>query len=234
MGSFYSRLFHAGSIHRDRLEDFLTEALADLLNRLPAAEVRRFCTNFLFQDAGIQLKKSWIAAYCDVQAFICETQEWISSEKRPDIILYQENSRDKKTATAEPFERRRSLLIIECKIGAPFTENQLHHYDDWISQKGDRCQGLVLLTHLTNAPSDFLDRKSEYKSPARAVRRWSELYQWLDREANWSECAPEAHFLKGELLAFMKEKALMTEEPTLQDLAAARLLSCRRSAPADK
>jgi hypothetical protein len=40
MPSLYYRLFHAGSAERDRLEDFLTEALADLLIRLPARDCR--------------------------------------------------------------------------------------------------------------------------------------------------------------------------------------------------
>ena len=40
-------LFHAGSSKRDRLEDFLTELLADLLGRLPHAEQLHFCEDFL-------------------------------------------------------------------------------------------------------------------------------------------------------------------------------------------
>ena len=36
MSNLYSRLFSAGSVERDRKEDFLTEALADILNRLPS------------------------------------------------------------------------------------------------------------------------------------------------------------------------------------------------------
>src|ERR1700739_3888574 len=93
MTSLYGRLFHATSAHRDRLEDFLTEALGDLLNRLSKQQLRNFCSEILLDGTDPGLKDRWLKAFDRSSNVTWDTQEWISIdgvEKRPDLILYQQ------------------------------------------------------------------------------------------------------------------------------------------------
>ena len=55
--SLFYRLFHAGSVERDRLEDFLTAIIADLLGRLPRIEQLLFCKDFLLQERTLNINE---------------------------------------------------------------------------------------------------------------------------------------------------------------------------------
>jgi len=142
--------------------------------------------------------------------------------KRPDIMVFDGD---------EP------IMIIECKVGAGFTEgafvengssaahkvDQLRFYDKWLAARTTRPVALVLLTHLVDAPIDFLVDRGKYQSALRSVKRWSQLYRWLtteDRQTWWKDVD---RALVDETIQFLKEKELMSENPTLNDFAAARL-----------
>jgi hypothetical protein len=224
MTSLYGRLFHASSVHRERLEDFLTEALGDLLNRVSKSQLREFCSEFLLNGCGSELKAQWLKLFDRRSTVTWETQQRISvdgTEKRPDMILYQ-NLDEKRGRNFE--NDRVPLLAVECKVGAPFSARQLHHYGHWLAEAGGPATALVVITHLTEIPSDF-QSSSEYCVKIRAKRKWSELCKWLRDERNAGSWCSAANVLvlANELVEFMEEKKLMTEEPTWQDLAAARM-----------
>lgn len=224
MTSLYGRLFHASSAHRERLEDYLTEVLGDLLNRISKEQVRAFCLEFLFDGIASELKAQWVMLFDRPGDVTWDTQESISvdgAEKRPDLILYQENYTGRHHDNNFT-NGRRPLLVVECKIGAPFSPRQLNFYDQWLAQASGPSSALVVVTHLTEPPTDF-QSGSDYRTEIRAVRKWSELYKWLRSDSgSWSSAAGAA-VLVNELLEFMREENLMTEEITWQDVAAARM-----------
>ncbi len=63
MSSLYGRLFtYRERPHRSPLEDFLTEALADLLNRMPTSEMVEFVSKFFLpgdDPLASAARKAW-------------------------------------------------------------------------------------------------------------------------------------------------------------------------------
>jgi len=98
----------------------------------------------------------------------------------------------------------------------------LNFYDQWLAQANGSSSALVVVTHLTEPPADF-ESGSDYRTGIRAVRKWSELYKWLCSDSGSWTSAPRAAVLVKELLEFMREEKLMTEEITWQDVAATRM-----------
>jgi hypothetical protein len=220
MTSIYSRLFRS----RFRPEDFLTEALVDLLNRPELCHtpvIKDFLQVLLRGGIGDNaaldrlLQKVGSARHCS----------WVRSPplkydgatKLPDIGLCDGSGR--------PF------VLIEAKIGAGFTQHrlrtpeeeesenrqesrqlkgQLEVYDKALTKENpDGVCGLILLTHSTEAPMDFLSEAGPYRSPCRAVSRWHSVQKWLsDRElASSLESS-----LSKELSVFLEEKGLAQME----------------------
>jgi hypothetical protein len=116
MVSLYGRLF----MFRERpgrspLEDFLTEALADLLNRMPPFEMTEFvCRFFLPPVAATQ--QAWLEL---VRSCSGEPLQWIT---RPGIHF--------RTLTLYPdlmlcAGENRPLLIVENKIGGRIGEHDV-------------------------------------------------------------------------------------------------------------
>jgi hypothetical protein len=91
---------------------------------------------------------------------------------------------------------RTPLMVIECKIGADFTSGsvtndgqvdkvvlgQLQLYDRWLVEECKSAGAIVLLTHLVDPPLDFLDVRSNYRTPLRSVKRWAQLFDWMTKE----------------------------------------------------
>ncbi|MFQ5784294.1 MAG: hypothetical protein ACE5H8_05655 [Alphaproteobacteria bacterium] len=112
MTSLYLRLFRYRQREgRSPLEDFLTEAFADLLNRLPKQNHMEFCEKVLLAKAPPDVKKKW---RCFVKTCAGDlhwkTQYRIedlenSSQKRLDIVLLSGD---------------RPVLVVECKIRPPW------------------------------------------------------------------------------------------------------------------
>ena len=172
MVSLYGRLF----TFRERplrrpLEDFLTEALADLLNRMPPFEMTEFVSKFFLpplsdaQQAWQELVSSWSG----------EPLQWVTRPSihvrtwtlYPDLTLYA--------------GEKRPLLIVENKIGSGIGEydvsqlneddteiqpnntpgfqtaqtiDQLAIYGGWLSSQ---CRhpwpgAIAFLTHFTSPP----------------------------------------------------------------------------------
>jgi hypothetical protein len=147
--------------------------------------------------------------------------------KRPDIVLFQGD---------------KPVLVIECKIGAGFTGleeeaesglirwvGQLEHYDRWLSTHGSTDAALVLLTHLSEPPQDFQSGDG-FSIRTRAVRKWANLYCFLadsERRSWWNRGRSGLDAIVADFLELLEEYELMSEDPSLNDFAAARLLTTR-------
>ena len=222
MQSLYGRLFtYRGRPDRSPLEDFLTEAFADLLNRLPEAIARRLVTRLLSEApaSGDALHKAWPAG----SSARWSTQRAIEGGQILDLLL---------EIDGQP------TLVIENKIAAGFqkhliggengfrsAQHQLATYGKWIHGKSASCWGgaVVLLTHWTPAPADFTSGKS-YGARYRSTARWSDLARWVDElsragEAKGSLWLPFAD----ELVQFLREQKMDTELATSRDWAALQL-----------
>jgi hypothetical protein len=227
MTSLFTKIFWAKSVERTKLEDFLTELLADLLRRLPHSKQIEFCRDFLLRGKESAGKEEWltVASNCKLS---WETQVRVmitgaEHQKRPDIVLYGDDD---------------PLMVIENKIGSNYTEGvitsgngrtiklgQLLLYDKWLRACSTRGRALVLLTHLVDPPPGFLDPTGKYTTQLRSVIRWADLYKWLKERG--SALWPSQHQVLIEAFkSFLAENELMTESPTLTDLAATRLFLC--------
>jgi hypothetical protein len=117
--SLYSRLFkYRARQERGPREDFLSEALCDLLSRLPLRERIDRIANFFVPT---ELRAVWVKAHADATNVSLNTQRHLGGEGIADIVV---EANDK------------VAIIIENKIGAPVhgdgEETQLHRYLRWL------------------------------------------------------------------------------------------------------
>ena len=230
--ALYSRLFQF--LERQRLEDFLTEALVDLLEKLgrfDREQMLAFIEKVLLRTS-ISSKSGLIERLRAAPRLEWRTQVSIPGG-RPDIILY---------------DAQGPLLLVENKIGAGYTvrqmveigedddgkiENpqeekpwleQLVRYDLWLSAQSAHS-GLILLTQWTSPPEGFIEANGKYKTPLRAVCRWREVHQWLDSYAKTKGDTLEAA-LASDLASFLEEQG-MSAQITIEDLTATRLFLTR-------
>ncbi len=164
--SIYTNLFrYRPRATRLPQEDFLSEALADLLNRQSIATSSDFIADVLLQEAG------GAAAWRDFMSSGSPTLSWKTQHRVPggtlDLLLIVD---------------RLPAIVVENKIAAAIgmhapagTENQdrpdevveerrnqLHTYGGWLAGqvKPPGWPGaLVLLTHLSPPPDDFGRRR---------------------------------------------------------------------------
>jgi hypothetical protein len=202
--SLYHRLYNSLPTqgHSQR-ENFLTEAFADLMNRLERgfpSDAHRFIADTLLGNIAVGRSAQSLAQRIQAtQHLYWDTQHTISLggslRKRPDIIV----TLDEKCA-----------LLVEVKIAAAFTKRlrhrtkvapvvekqdsneqqhgdvffQLDDYGRWLAGHHPDS-ALVLLTHSKEAPSDFLTGAgdSRYAVHLRSVCHWRAVYNWL---RNWT------------------------------------------------
>lgn len=245
--SHYSALFHyRPRPNREPLEDFLTCALTDVLNRLTQESMRAFVGNLLlnenarsiWSEIGAQQILRWSS-----QKSLLGVHNG-SNEGRCDILLDDQDG---------------PLLIIEVKIAAGFSHSrraisftngeddanesadQLARYGQWL---GARCKGrkfksrewpgaLILLTHFTNPPEEFISSAVDASAvPFRNVCRWSQVSLWLDSliENVAASDAMSARFLAKELRYFLGENNMSAVELKNEDLKAAENFICSGAA----
>lgn len=214
MVSLYARLFRYRSRpDREPLEDFLSEALADLLGRMMIGDVVDFL-DYAFRESG----SAPVTA-----GLLGSVLEWRTQEIVPggimDIVLF---------ANGKP------RLVIENKTWSGFQDhstgeeevNQLHTYGRWLMQQcpeGLPC-GILLITGTTSSPSDF-HGNGTYAVSARAQITWAGVGRWLssrveaahDNVSTWSTLARD-------LVCFIKEKKLSSEIFVASDVSAADLM----------
>jgi hypothetical protein len=138
--------------------------------------------------------------------------------KYPDIVLLAD---------------QHPLIILENKVGAGFTahgvavddgeqvraKHQLEVYGEWLAAINP-SGALVLLTHWTEPPSDFLISPA-YGVRLRCVTTWTDVYQWLRRLEETCSLVPTGA-LAAEFRAFLEEKDMAVDDPDVTDLALAQ------------
>jgi hypothetical protein len=235
MASLYGRLFrYRERPHRRPKEDFLTEALADLLARMPRPIMAEFTASlFLPQEA----RREWQKLIDQGGRFDWRTHYSIQIEngrRYPDLVLVSDAD--------EP------LLLIENKIGHQISEyptsanqdpasdrtdedqgeiaNQLTAYGQWLAlrSQGRSWPGAIaLLTHFTPPPADFAASETRrYGLRFRHICRWHQLFQHLTALSN-SQPAQEWSLIGQELAEFLREEEMNSETITFNDIARAEV-----------
>ena len=220
MTSLYGRLFtYRAREKRNPLEDFLSEALADLLNRLPFDFAIVVVTRLIGQaELPAALERIWTAN----TLVEWKTQETLPNRKIVDVVLYLSGI---------------PVLVIENKVSAGFQQHahssdeseaatsvhQLETYCRWIGEQAlDGWKGaVVLLTHSTPAPDGFLENQTLFSCEHRSVVRWSDLTRLIARlAAEQTDDQTRWTLFAYELISFLKERNMSEELMTSNDLAA--------------
>lgn len=219
MTSLYRRLFtFRERPDRSPVEDFLTEGLADLLERMPVEAGRDLVARMLRNgaDAERELGLIWTSGL----SARWSTQRTIAGG-RLDLLLEIDG---------------RAAVVVESKVSAGFQEHadqdtghsrhQLETYGEWVGNTADCRWGgaLVLLTHWTSPPPDFLQWSGPYGCRHRGITRWSELARWLSALIRLPEHADAGWaLLAGEFVTFLREMDMDSELATGHDLAALQI-----------
>lgn len=239
--SLYTKLF----TYRERdgqrpLENFLTEALADVLNRLPRVELRGFITELLLPT---DTSFSWLDDLAQGNtARLWKTQvqaDFGGDRNRPDLVFYVD---------AKP------VMVVEIKVDAAIgggsrraarddgnarlaraTEpdesgpaiDQLDRYGRWLCSAAANEQEavLVLLSRSTEAP-ERLREKARATAPYWRHTRWHEVWRWLRAHGRSPADTPGPSWkdLCAELADFLEERNMSSEFMSLHDLAAVQVV----------
>jgi hypothetical protein len=204
MYSLYGKLFkYRERERRSPLEDYLTECLGDLFNRLDLPAQARFISR-IFIPASLQ---GWFEeCSASITSFRMETQLRIPSG-RIDLVLY---------ADKKPF------VAIESKIGAPVGDEQLAVYGRWVRDAGPPRQPAIVcfLTHLTPPPNGFIGGGEGSGRAIPHVAKWQAVYRLL-RELADIENLEVVKMLARELATFLGERGMSGEYAGRDEFAAA-------------
>lgn len=206
----YSRL----SRYRDtpslsQSENFLTEALADLFNRLPLQIRIEFLVWMLPSSCSGRLRNKCkegkqIKALTQVSIVVA------GLVKRPDMIVYLDS---------------KPLVLFEVKVDAALQEHQLKTYSVWM---GSQCSGdwpgaVVFLTHRTRAPDGFENDGRKDNSVIGVARTWNYIGGWLANNLDLNQSEMTHCALASDFSHFLERQGLMTDFMTLRHLAATEL-----------
>jgi hypothetical protein len=185
MSSLYERLFkYRASDRQTPLENYLTEALCDLLNRI-GEENAQAQANLLHM------------------LFACHISEVVDFRTQVPVRLSSKNSR---IPDLVGWRNGKVVCLVEVKVNAGFTgetsagaavqdeaedsssreanSHQLKAYGKWLENHHPEAK-IVLLTYRTQPPSDFFQEGGEYGVPVgnRHVLHWQTVYNALDAHA---------------------------------------------------
>ena len=221
--SIYARLFrYRQTENLSPKENFLTEALADLFNRLPADKQADFLV-----DAIHPLWEKEVRTRCGrARTVLAQTQVSIvvdGSVKRPDMLISLDDQPFVVFEIKVDAELQRHAVNIEDGPAVdltPFDRDQLATYGLWIAAQGrDGWPGaVVFITHSTRAPKGFgADGRA---GPIEMAHSWRELGKWLADNLDFDKYTDTSCALAADLYDFLSEENLMPEFMTAQDLAA--------------
>jgi PD-(D/E)XK nuclease superfamily len=209
--SLYSHLFsYVPTKSRSPLEDFLTEAIADLLNRLLDAKgrarqgVTRFIADTLLNGAGGRAIRLSLEL---AERLTLSTQQPIIVDgraRRLDLCLYADNKLvlviENKVAQTR---NRRVDLAADSATESSRVERQLTSYARWLRKNHPKA-GLVLLG-IDNGPASFSSDSRLYPARFRSVCRWTQVWRWIKRFPTENVQQRELLVLAGEFIRFMEE-----------------------------
>jgi hypothetical protein len=208
----YNRLYRHRTGSASPVEDFLTEALADIFNRLPMAERTELLVRILPKTCSSLLQNKCKAAK-QIEAMTQVPIITAGSVKRPDMIVYLDN--------------RKPLVLFEVKINARLPEHQLETYSEWMSSQcsssGDWPGAVVLLTHKTLAPEGFENDGGKGQSIIRVTRTWKDIGDWLANNLDLKKSETTHCALASDFTRFLERHGLMTDFMTSRDLAVTAL-----------
>ncbi|MCL2123296.1 MAG: hypothetical protein FWH34_04325 [Desulfovibrionaceae bacterium] len=205
MSSLYGRLFrYRASDTQTPRENYLTEALCDLLNRIggDAPEAQR-----------VLLKNLKLFESDGVEPLCFQTQVSISTETRnkfPDLVGY---------IGGVP------VLVIEVKVDAEINydavlrKNQLQIYGEWLAEvsQGRKDAVLALLTYRRPPPQDFFEKEADYGIAASSRR----VIHWRDVRREMEALQGSHHTvyptLAKEFCNFLHEQGVAVETPEKDD-----------------
>lgn len=242
--SLYGNLFRFRERENHRpFENFLTEALADLLNRMPKDDVVELVSELFLAGDDVSCK-AWLTYIHAKEHLKWITQKSVGSGCL-DILLKVDGI---------------ATLIVENKIGAKvaerqtngdtdepvtddaerdleepetFNSNQLMVYGTWLRDQrlNEKWDGaLVLLTLRTLPPANFGRADVKYGVRCQSVCNWRQLWQWLNRKQTIdngrSPGDKDKEAWRGfcrELTAFLEENDMNEKMLTQRDIAAMEL-----------
>jgi hypothetical protein len=233
--SLFTRLFkYSPRDGHTPLENFLTESLCYFLNGMTALDrlsLERLICEVLCGPSVPAALLSTISGARSLSWTPQQTIRWAGSLGYLDICLTADND---------------IVLVVENKLGAGFTTHQipgvieeidgsreevgcdqLAFYEKYLQSKG-KVAGLVLLTHMREAPITFLTGQSGKKGQGvvfRHVCRWAEVHRWLTQWQFSPTSTPaldsEGAFLMKlarELARFLEEQDMIVEDLSGDDL----------------
>jgi len=214
MNSLYARLFrYRGRPNREPLEDFLSEAFADLLGRMPPEDVVGFLDHAFEGSGAARVTAGFARSVLELR-----TQEVIPGGIM-DVVLFADGT---------------PRLVIENKTWSGFQDhssdeeeaNQLHTYGRWLKQQcptGTPC-GILLITGTTSSPPDF-HGEGTYAVSARAQITWAGVGRWLGARLSADEGSASTWCdLAADLVHFIREKKLSSEIFVASDVSAVDLV----------
>lgn len=231
--SIFSSLFdYRPRPNRRPLEDFLSEALVDLLGRLSIADQSSFVSDVLLK--GEVAAQAWQACLQKWPAarFRWETQRGVKGG-RVDILLVidghpcviVENKIGALVRRHEPVEELEDLDPTRSVVAVD--GNQMQTYGRWLVQAASGSSWpacLVMLTHFSKEPDDF--RSGPYGVANVAICRWRDVWLWARRvAADPINNENHANQLVREFAEFLEEKSMSSDYATLQDLAKAQIFT---------
>lgn len=213
--TIYGRLFRAPPPNvKSWTEDFLTESLGDLIGRMPNIQQLSFVELVLLKRLESHEWKSLFLEQIRGRRFVWKTQHRITvtavgasgsapefDGKRPDIVLFVDG---------------RPVLVVEAKVDAPATEEQLEHYRKWLRNEQTNpltmTVTVLLLRNLSRAPSAMTidGGRQVYGAQETSVIIWTDLYEWLSQynkiedgyKSDWQT-------LSGEFRKFLEERRVV-------------------------
>ena len=237
--SLYASLFRYRSrASRSPLEDFLTEALVALLNKMPRSTVLD-----LVSDAFLNGNKECSSKLRDLAANE-QNMEWSTQKSidrgRLDILLKIDGIptlivENKVSARITPGS---SQSESESEVGGDGSrnakqkkENQLMWYGRWLKnqRKGHSWSGaLIFLTLNTSPPIDFGDGNKEYGVSSQHTCRWPTVWRWIRKVTPSSEQCGQHSIVEpwrvyaDELADFLEEYNMASDDLSLNDIIAAQ------------
>jgi hypothetical protein len=225
--SIYARLYRYRQTESlSPKENFLTEALADLFNRLSPDKQADFLVDALHASWAEEIRTR-----CDrTRTIEAQTQVSIAvagAVKRPDMVIHLDGQPFVVVEVKVDAEVQRHAADVNSDMddGTPVAttssdRHQLATYGTWIAGQGrDGWPGaVVFITHSTRAPEGFgSDGRS---GPIEVTHSWKDVGDWLSENLDLEQRSNTSCALAADLHDFLTEEDLMPEFMTAQDLAA--------------
>lgn len=200
---YYRLSLRTPSALKNNEENFLPEALGDLLCRLTSEQIVVFMKEVLLKQA---VNDPWYTSFMESWAgksLRWETQYRITGEKGrrlwPDLVLLVDH---------------RPILVIEAKLDAPTYSEQLREYASWLQRRvgsPDRPTAVVLLRNKGEPPDHHGIEDGLGCNVLRILdARWADVRNWLCQSEPASS-ADADEFLAGlqrEFAGFMRGRGI--------------------------